>query len=116
MKDPAILVEALRTFRDERDWEQFHNHKDLAISMVLEAAEVLEHFQWKSSQEMEAYALQHKEIIAEELADVLKYLLQLTDKLGVDDIVDVALRKLEKDGKKYPVEKAKGKHTKYTDL
>jgi dCTP diphosphatase len=116
MKDPQILVDELKKFRDERDWKQFHNHKDLAVSMVLEAAEVLEHFQWKSSEEGEKHAEDNKGKIAEELADVLKYLLQLADNIGVEDIIDVALQKLEKDGKKYPVEKAKGKHTKYTEL
>lgn len=116
MKDLTILLEKLRKFRDEREWKQFHNYKDLAISMVLEMAEVLEHFQWKSPREVEEYGRQHKDEISEELADVLKYLLQLADGLGIEDIVDTAIKKLDKDALKYPVEKAKGKHTKYTQL
>jgi NTP pyrophosphatase (non-canonical NTP hydrolase) len=116
MKDPAVLLEQLKKFRDERDWKQFHNPKDLALSMVLEAAEVLEHFQWKSAQEVERYGREHRDEIADEIADTLKYLLQLADSLGIEDIIDAALKKLEKDAKKYPVEKARGKHTKYTEL
>ncbi len=116
MKDLKILLEKLKKFRDERDWMQFHNHKDMAVSMLLEAGEVLEHFQWKSPQEVEEYGKKHKDEIAEEIADVLKYLVQLADNLGIDDIVEVAIKKLEKDGLKYPAEKAKGKHTKYTKL
>ncbi len=116
MKDLSILVEELRKFRDERDWKQFHNHKDMALSMVLESAEVLEHFQWKSPAEVDTYAQENKADIAEEIADVLKYLVQLADNIGVEDIVQVALDKLQRDALKYPVDKAKGKHTKYTKL
>ncbi len=116
MTDLNILVEELRKFRDERDWKQFHNHKDMALSMVLESAEVLEHFQWKSPEEVNTYAQENKADIAEEIADVLKYLVQLADNIGVEDIVQVALDKLQRDAAKYPVDKAKGKHTKYTKL
>lgn len=115
MKNLDTLLRELKKFRDERDWMQFHNHKDMALSVVLEATEVLEHFQWKSPQEVEEYARKNKLEIAEELADALKYLLEFSDNLGVD-IVDVALQKLKKDAKKYPVKKARGKHTKYTNL
>ena len=116
MTDLNILVEELRKFRDERDWKQFHNHKDMALSMVLESAEVLEHFQWKSPEEVNTYAQENKADIAEEIVDVLKYLVQLADNIGVEDIVQVALDKLQRDAAKYPVDKAKGKHTKYTKL
>lgn len=116
MTDLSLLLKAVKQFRDERDWQQFHNHKDMAISLVLEATEVLEHFQWKSTEEIELYAKSHQSEIAEELADVLKYLLELADNLGVEDIVQVALHKLQKDAEKYPVEQAKGRHTKYTHL
>lgn len=110
MQDPSILMEQLKKFRDERDWKQFHNPKDLALSMVLEAAEVLEHFQWKSPGEVEKYVTGHRDEIADEIADTLKYLLQLADNVGVDDIIGVALKKLEKDALKYPVEQSRGKH------
>jgi len=94
---------------------QFHNHKDMALSLVLEAAEVMEHFQWKSQQEIDEYAKTHKEHIGEELADVAAYLFELADNLGID--LGKALEdKLKKNDEKYPVEKAKGKHTKYTQL
>lgn len=116
MKDLSILRDRLNEFRDARDWRQFHNHKDLALSMLLEAAEVLEHFQWKSPEEVVCYGKESKEKIAEEIADVLKYLVQLADNLEIEDIVETALQKLDADGKKYPVEKARGSHTKYTDL
>ena len=116
MTDLSILVEELKKFRDERDWQQFHNHKDMALSMVLESAEVLEHFQWKSPDEVNTYGQEKKDDIAEEIADVLKYLVQLADNLGIEDIVQVALAKLKRDALKYPVEKAKGVHTKYTKL
>jgi NTP pyrophosphatase (non-canonical NTP hydrolase) len=88
----------------------------MALSMVLESAEVLEHFQWKSPEEVNTYAQENKADIAEEIADVLKYLVQLADNIGVEDIVQVALDKLQRDAAKYPVDKAKGKHTKYTKL
>lgn len=94
---------------------QFHNHKDMAISLVLEATEVLEHFQWKSSQEIEEYAKKHKADLGEELADVAKYLFELADNLGID-LVQAIEEKMVKDGEKYPVEKARGKHLKYTKL
>lgn len=116
MTDVSVLLKRLRTFRDERDWKQFHNHKDLALSLVLESTEVLEHFQWKNGKEVDEYVAKHREAIAEELADVLKYLVQLADDLEIEDIVAVALKKLEKDAKKYPVELVKGKYTKYSKL
>jgi dCTP diphosphatase len=115
MKDINILLENLRKFNEERDWEKYHNHKDLAISLALEAAEVLEHFQWKTGDEINSYAEQHKQDIADELSDVLKYLLQLADNLEVD-IVDAAIHKLERDAQKYPVDKIKGNYKKYNQI
>ena len=115
MNDINVLIEKLKQFRDERDWLQFHTPKDLAISVVLEATEVLEHFQWKTPSEVDEYVAAHRGEIADELGDVLKYLLGLSDVLGID-LVEAALNKLEKDALKYPVEKAKGKHTKYNQL
>ena len=115
MPDIKELTEKIKKFRDDRDWMQFHNHKDMALSLVLEAAEVMEHFQWKSQQEIDEYAKTHKEHIGEELADVAAYLFELADNLGID--LGKALEdKLKKNDEKYPVEKAKGKHTKYTQL
>lgn len=100
-------------FIKERDWEQFHNPKDVAISLSLEASEVLEHFQWKTPEEIEAYLKTNKDDIGDELADVLFNLLMLAHYLDID--IETAFdRKLEKNRKKYPVEKAKGSNSKYT--
>ena len=102
-------------FRDERDWAQFHNPKDLAISLSLEAAEFLEHFQWKSEEEIEKYVKGYKGHIEEELADVLYWVLLISHDLDIN-IVKVLKKKMKKNEEKYPVEKAKGRHSKYTSL
>ena len=115
MSDIKVLTEKIKKFRDERDWMQFHNHKDMALSLMLEAAEVLEHFQWKTPQEIETYASASKDEIAEELADVAMYLFELADNLKID-LPKAIEEKLQKNAQKYPVEKARGKHTKYTKL
>ena len=115
MGEIKALTEKIKQFRDERDWKQFHNHKDMALSLVLEASELLEHFQWKSSEEVLTYGELNKEEIAEELADVAMYLFEMSDNLGVD-LADAMKKKLEKNAIKYPVEKAKGRHTKYNKL
>jgi len=109
------ITKRIKKFRDERDWQQFHNHKDMALSLVLEAAEVLEHFQWKSQSEVDKHGYACKNEIADELADVAMYLFELADNLGID-LTNAIEKKLVKNAKKYPVEKAKGKHTKYNKL
>lgn len=115
MSDIKRITEKIKKFRDERDWMQFHNHKDMALSLMLEAAEVLEHFQWKSAKEVEIYGKTHKDEIAEELADVAAYLFELADNLGID-LSKAVEAKIRKNAIKYPVHKAKGKHTKYNKL
>jgi len=115
MSDIKHITEKIRKFRDERDWGQFHNHKDVALSLVLEASEVLEHFQWKSAEEVKAHGKENKEELADELADVAIYLLELADNLGID-LSNAIEKKMKKNALKYPVEKAKGKHTKYNKL
>jgi len=115
MNEIKELTEKIKKFRDERDWKQFHNHKDMALSLVLEAAEVVEHFQWKKPEEVDAHGIACKNEIAEELADVSMYLFELADNLGIDLSEAIEL-KLKKNAVKYPVEKAKGKHTKYNKL
>ena len=112
MPDIKELTEKIKEFRDKRDWQQFHNHKDMALSLALEAAEVLEHFQWKSPEEVMEYAKTNKDEIAEELADVAIYLFELADNMEID-LKEAMEKKLEKNNTKYPVEKAKGRHTKY---
>ena len=109
------LTRKIIHFRDARNWAQFHNPKDVAISLTLEAAELLEHFQWKNPAEIEKHIKTNKSEISDEIADVLYYLLLLGHDLKID--VPAALeKKLKKNAKKYPVAKAKGRHTKYTEL
>ena len=100
------LLEKIKRFREERDWGQFHNHKDMAISIVLEAAELLEYFQWKSNAELAAVAEKQREGLMDEIADVFIYLLELADNLGID-VFQAAEAKIQKNEKKYPVEKLK---------
>ena len=115
MSDIKDITLKIRKFRDERDWLQFHNHKDVALSLVLEAAEVLEHFQWKSADEVKAHAQANKEELSDELADVAIYLFELADNIGID-LPKAIEQKMQKNALKYPIEKAKGKHTKYNKL
>lgn len=115
MSEIREITEKIKKFRDDRDWMKFHNHKDVALSLVLEAAEVLEHFQWKTPVEVEEHAKTNKNELSDELADVAMFLFELADNLGINlsDAIDV---KLEKNARKYPVEKSRGKHTKYNKL
>ena len=101
------LIQAIREFNEERDWDQFHTPENLAKSISIEAGELLECFQWDNNYD--------KEHLCEELADVLSYCIMLADRLDVD-IEEIVLDKLEKTKKKYPVEKAKGISTKYNQL
>ena len=115
MSDIKRITAKIRAFRDARDWKQFHNHKDVALSLVLEASEVLEHFQWKSPAEVEAHGRECKDELSDELADVAIYLMELADNLGID-LPNAIARKMKKNALKYPVAKAKGRHTKYDKL
>ena len=105
-------VKLITKFRDERDWSQFHNPKDLAISISLEAGELLEIFQW-SGDDTECGDKLDK--IKEELADVLCYCVLMADRCGLD-MDDIIREKMKKNGKKYPVEKSRGSSKKYTEL
>ncbi len=109
------ILDRIKQFRDERDWMQFHDPKSMAASITIEAAELLEHFQWKSREEVQEYVKTHKDHIAEEIADVAMYLFELADNLGID-LLDAMEKKLAKNAAKYPVEKAKGSSKKYTEL
>ncbi len=115
MIDIEEVLEKIICFRKERDWEKFHKPKDLAISLVLEATEVLEHFQWKTDEQIEGYIKNHKDELADELADVFNYLLLMVYDLDID-LFESTLKKIEKNSKKYPIEKSKGVAIKYTDL
>ncbi|MGM9903887.1 MazG nucleotide pyrophosphohydrolase [Enterococcus sp. 10A9_DIV0425] len=105
-------MEKINQFREERDWRQFHNEKDLAISISLEASELLELFQWKQPEEVTTKELER---IKEELADVLIYSYMMADNLNLD-IDEIIEEKLKKNNLKYPVTKSKGKKDKYTNL
>lgn len=103
------LQEALIKFRNERDWEQFHNPKDLALALSIEAAELNELFLWKKAEDAD------QEKIKEELADVLAYAILLAEKYNLD-INEIVLNKIKRNGKKYPIAKAKGNAKKYNEL
>ena len=109
------LTDIALRFRDERHWKQFHNAKDLALTLALEAAEVLEHCQWRNAKELESHLRKKKTEVADELADVLHVVLLLAEHLDID-LGDAFVRKMAKNAKKYPVEKSKGRAEKYTDL
>lgn len=106
MPSPSTLA-ALRTFVAEREWDQFHSPENLAKSISIEAAELLELYQWNQEPDQER--------VEEELADVLTYCIHLANRIGVD-IDIIILRKLEKTRAKYPAEQARGRMTKYTEL
>ncbi|KKB50830.1 MULTISPECIES: nucleotide pyrophosphohydrolase [Parabacteroides] len=103
------LIDIIVKFRDERDWEQFHNAKDLALALSIEAAELNQLFLWKSPEEANV------EKIKEELADILNYALLIANKYGFD-VSQIILDKIKKNAEKYPVDKAKGSSKKYNEL
>jgi NTP pyrophosphatase (non-canonical NTP hydrolase) len=115
MGDFQRTIERIRAFRDARDWMQFHNPKNLACSLVIEAAELLELFQWKSPEESAALIETKRETIEHEMADVAVYLFELADNLGID-LLKAIDRKMALNEAKYPVEKSKGSSRKYTEL
>ena len=94
MPDIKDLIAKIRQFRDERDWMQFHDHKNMAISIIIEAAELLEHFQWKEKEELAEYVKQNRKEIEQEIADIAIYLFELADNLKLD-LSKSIVRKLE---------------------
>ena len=109
------LTAELRRFAKERDWDQFHSPKNLAAALSVEAGEVLEHFQWLTEHQSRELPPRKRKEIALELADVLLYLLRLSDQLGID-LLDAASRKIRINAKKYPPHRARGSAKKYTEL
>lgn len=105
----------LQAFAAERDWEQFHNPKNLAMALAGEAGELIEHFQWLTPEQAANLAPATREAVALECADVLLFLIRLADRLGID-LIAAANRKMDINGERYPVEKARGKATKYSEL
>ena len=109
MSDMETITKALLDFRNERDWEQFHNPKDLSLAISVEAGELLELFLWKSPEQA------NKEKVKEELADIFAFAFLLAEKYGFD-VKEIVLEKIKANGVKYPVEKAKGTAKKYNEL
>ncbi|MFZ4401420.1 MAG: nucleotide pyrophosphohydrolase [Bacteroidales bacterium] len=109
MRDSEEILQELLKFRNERNWEQFHNPKDLALAINVEAGELLELFLWKNSDEA------NKEKVKEELADVFAYAFMLAEKYKFD-VKEIILEKIKKNAEKYPVDKAKGTAKKYDEL
>ena len=109
MNDIKSIIAALRLFRDERDWEQFHNPKDLSLAISIEAGELLELFLWKGAGDAD------KEKVKKELADIFSFAFLLADKYGFD-VEEIILEKIKENGEKYPVEKARGTAKKYDQL
>lgn len=112
MSELDEVIKKLTKFRDERDWEQFHNSKDLALAISIEAAELNELFLWKTAEESEKVDLKR---LKEELADILSYAFLLAEKHGLNPF-EIIAEKIKINAEKYPVEKAKGTATKYTEL
>jgi NTP pyrophosphatase (non-canonical NTP hydrolase) len=109
MKETEEIIQALLKFRNERDWEQFHNPKDLALAINVEAGELLELFLWKNANEAK------EEKIKEELADVFAFAFLLAEKYNLD-VKEIVLEKIKRNAEKYPIEKSKGNATKYNEL
>ena len=115
MPDPSDLLmlrDKLRAFAEARDWDQFHSPKNLSMALMVEIAELMEHFQWLTEAQSAELPADGKQEVSEELADVLLYLVRLSDKLGVD-LREAALRKLEKNAVKYPAAQVRGSAKKY---
>ena len=115
MTELETLRDDLRKFSAERDWEQFHSPKNLAMALSAEAGELLEIFQWLTEEQSRNLEPKAMAAVSEEIADVLLYLVRLGDQLGVDPVA-AAQRKLAENERKYPADKARGNARKYTDL
>ena len=114
-KDLEYILNKIKIFRDERDWMQFHDPKNMAISIILEASELLEHFQWKTKAEAEEYIKKNRVKVEEEIADIALYLFELADNLDID-LLKAMERKIKENARKYPVGKSKGSAKKYREL
>jgi dCTP diphosphatase len=115
MKDSLdILKTRLREFADERDWDQFHSPKNLSMALIAEAAELIEHFQWLTQEESARLPGDKLKEVEQELADILIYLVRISDKLGID-LVEAANKKMDLNAKKYPASVVKGDSKKYTE-
>ena len=113
-KSFSNLQDSIRDFATERDWDQFHSPKNLAMALGGETGELLEQFQWLTESESKTPDAEKRQAIADEIADVLIYLLRLADKLDIDPI-DAAFLKIQKNAKKYPADRVRGSMKKYTE-
>ena len=114
MNEINQLKMRLRQFAEERDWGQFHSPKNLSMALIVEAAELVEHFQWLTEEQSRSLEKKHLDKISEELADIQIYLIRIADKLNID-LLDSVKYKLEVNAKKYPAEKVRGSSKKYTE-
>lgn len=108
------ITAKIRRFRDERDWAQFHNPKDMAMALSIEASELMEHFLWKTPDEVAARLVEKRSEIEEEVADVAIYLVELADILGID-LFEAMERKMQKNAEKYPADRVRGSSLKYNE-
>ena len=115
MNDIQSLKLALREFADARDWAQFHSPKNLSAALTVEAAELLEHFQWLTEEQSKTLAPEKLVEVADEIADVMLYLVQIADKLDID-LLKAATDKLAKNRGKYPVDRSRGSSRKYNEI
>jgi NTP pyrophosphatase (non-canonical NTP hydrolase) len=113
--DLTDVAQRLKKFAHERDWEKFHSPKNLAMALSVEVAELLEHFQWLSEEQSRRISPEALAAVSEEAADILLYLVRLSDKLDID-LVAATNKKLSVNARKYPADKARGTSKKYTEL
>ena len=109
------ITEKIRTFRDDRDWMQFHNPKEIAAAIAIESAELQEIFLWKDYPESETAAREKQQAVADEIANIAVYLFELADNLGLQ-LGEVMLEKMQKNAAKYPIDKSRGSNLKYNEL
>lgn len=109
------LRDAIRQFSNERDWDKYHSPKNLAAALVVEAAELLEHFQWLNEEHSKTLSADKHDAVKAEIADVFIYLVRLADKLDVE-LISAAKEKIESNAKRYPVDKSRGNARKYNEL
>lgn len=116
MSDTSLqaLTHQLKAFAEERDWEQFHSPKNLAMALIVEAAELVEHFQWLQQSESENLSPEKHQEVAYEMADILVYLLRLAERLDID-LLDVVQQKMQINADKYPADQVRGSYKKYTE-
>jgi NTP pyrophosphatase (non-canonical NTP hydrolase) len=114
MRNLEELKQRVREFVEERDWNRFHSPKNLAMALSVEAAELVELFQWLTEEESDAIDAERRQRVADELADVLWFLVRLSDRLGID-LLEAAERKLAANAAKYPVARVRGKSAKYDE-